>query len=746
MDGLQFLVSWLPEWLREPGRFYAFYAETLYLIPLLPFVGFLINAFGRKSISRAASGAVATLAAFGAFFWAFLSFCATLGPADTGPSGSEIEFPARALHAIYADWISVGGFSCSFGFYLDQLSGVMTLVITGVGTLIHLYSMGYMAHDKAFARYFCYLNLFLFSMLLLVLGDNLVLLFVGWEGVGLCSYLLIGFWYEDAAKAAAGMKAFVFNRVGDLGFLLGIFVLVAVFGTVNFVSTPVKVGTRNFPSEPNRVERAEADEGEAAPGQVQVILPDHPGLLNYAHAVRVLSGGKGLSANLPLDYDAAKYGRGNLNLSDKLGSSVFPNGTVGFALALACLLLFVGACGKSAQLPLYAWLPDAMAGPTPVSALIHAATMVTAGVYMVARLSSLFAFSETVLSAIAIVGGVTAIFAALCGLTQTDIKKVLAYSTVSQLGYMFLAAGVGAFGLAIFHVVTHAFFKALLFLGAGSVIHGMSEEQDLRKMGGLRHKMPITFWTMLIGSAALAGVPFTAGWYSKDQILGALLARYEHDHQTVFLILYVLALAGAFCTAFYTFRLMGLAFFGTSRASEETQHHIHESPPVMTVPLVILAIFSAIGGVWFGSGVNLPEFLGLPEPSFDLHHGHTLNLILAGVAAFGGIGLALLLYVQQGKLPKPEAEQGPLYRLSKERFYIERFYDQVVCGGFALFAEVLHLLVDVILIDTLLVYGAGGLVRWIAGLMRKLQSGVVNAYAAGILIGALVVLYKLLHG
>ncbi|MCZ7647308.1 MAG: NADH-quinone oxidoreductase subunit L [Planctomycetota bacterium] len=755
MQLLDWFTSFLPEWIREPGRFYAYYAETLYLIPLFPFVGFLINGLCRKSISREASGLVACLGSGLACFWAFLCFFAANGPSEVAGTGTDVEFPFRALHAVYANWIEVGSFQCAFGLYLDQLSGVMTLVITGVGTLIHIYSMGYMGHDKAYARYFAYLNLFLFAMLLLVLGDNLILLFVGWEGVGLCSYLLIGFWYEDAAKAAAGMKAFVFNRVGDLGFLLGIFTLFAVFGTVNFVSAPVKVGTSQYPAQANRIERPDpeavlgaASESERARlSEPKVFLPAEPGLFNYAEALRALTAGKGAAiGNIPLDYNAAAAGRGNLDLSGNLARDVFPNGTVAFAVALACLLLFVGATGKSAQLPLYAWLPDAMAGPTPVSALIHAATMVTAGVYMVTRLGAFFAFSESVLAVVGVVGALTAIFAALCGLTQTDIKKVLAYSTVSQLGYMFLGAATGAFGLAIFHVVTHAFFKALLFLGAGSVIHGMHEEQDMRKMGGLRRKMPITFWTMLLGSCALSGVPFTAGWYSKDEILGTVLAKAESGYGGVWWLLYGLGIVAAFCTAFYTFRLMGLTFFGSCRAGAEKEGRIHESPPVMTVPLMILAVFSLVGGVWFGSGAELPHFVSPLRPSYDTHLGHALNLALTTLAALGGIGLALLLYVQGGKLTKPEPEQGLFYKLSLDKFYVERFYDQTVTGAFRLGSEVLHLLVDVLLIDTLLVYGLGGLVRWIAGLLRRVQTGVVNVYAAGIVCGALLVLYKLLKG
>ena len=745
MDPLFRLV--LPDWMLFPQSYHGFFSKTLFLIPLLPLLGFVLQALLRKNISRGASGALACLASAAAFCWALLSFLACFQRIDPA-SVPELGYDrfSLPLHAVYGTWIQAGDFSCSFGLYLDALASVMVLVITGVGTLIHIYSMGYMSHDPSFARYFAYLNLFLFSMLVLVMGDNLVLLFVGWEGVGLCSYLLIGFWYQDAEKAAAGMKAFVFNRIGDLGFLLGLFTLAAVFGTVNYVSgLPVKVQAQDQSEKEVWEQRLAVDpldqEAEAElKAWPKVILPPHPGLLDFARGLEILNP----QATNFLDYDAGKVDRGNFNLAPFKGASVFPNLTLGTVLTLACLLLFVGAMGKSAQLPLYAWLPDAMAGPTPVSALIHAATMVTAGVYLVARLHPLFLFSPTALEVVAFVGGTTALFGALCALTQTDIKKVLAYSTVSQLGYMFLALGVGAFSLAIFHVVTHAFFKALLFLGAGSLIHALSGEQNLLRMGGLRKHLPCTFWTMLIGALALAGFPGTAGWFSKDQILASVLAKAQAGHAPLFYALYAMALAAAFCTAFYAFRMMGLAFFGPNRSAPGLQGHLHESPPVMTIPLVVLAAFCVLGGFWWDG--RLQEYLGMPLPKQDVEHVHLRNLLLAGAAALGGIFWAFRRYARQGHLPNPEASRNPLVRLSWHRFYLEAFYDRVVVGTFTLLAEFLHLVVDVLLIDFILVNGTAHLVRWVGSRLRRIQTGSINGYAAGMLIGTLTVIYFLLRG
>lgn len=741
---MEFLNDILPEWILATNKFRAFYADTLFLIPLIPFAGFIINAFCRGKISREASGAVASLAAFLGFVWSFLCFTACAGPLASVDAGGAMHraMPTDPLHAVYGTWIEAGGFKCSFGLLMDQLSGVMCLVITGVGTLIHIYSMGYMSHDKSYARYFAYLNLFLFAMLVLVLGDNMILTFVGWEGVGLCSYLLIGFWYEDGDKAAAGMKAFVFNRVGDLGFILGIFTLVAAFGTTDYVSTPAKLGTFTKPVvAPRTITIKDETAPEGHREREVVMMPENAGLLDYAVGLKLMSSGDAV-AKLPLGY---KADGGNFDLSGTMGAKVFPAGwTFKFAITLACLLLFIGACGKSAQLPLYAWLPDAMAGPTPVSALIHAATMVTAGVYILARLHPFYLLAPSALEVVAIVGGCTALYAALIGLTQTDIKKVLAYSTVSQLGYMFLGAGVGAFDFAMFHVVTHAFFKALLFLCSGSVIHAMSGEQDMTKMGGLRKKLPITYWTMLIGSLALAGIMPLAGWWSKDAILAHVLAKTEHE--SWYWVLYLFGCVGAFCTAFYSFRLMGLTFFGECRASEDVKHHIHESPPSMTVPLMILAVFSVVAGWWLHN--DLIAFLRFEEATQNAEneHIHHMNLLFTTAAAFGGVILAWMIYIKGRKVPAPAESKNPLVRLSFNKFYLEWFYDKVVTGVFSIFSEALHLFVDVLVIDFLIVNGVGKLVRGAGGALRKTQSGLINVYATGILVGALVVLFYLLRG
>jgi NADH-quinone oxidoreductase subunit L len=476
--------------------------DLVWLIPLFPFIGFLINGLGRNVFPKAVIGAVASLAILA-------SFAISLG------IFFEFESTQPVIVHLF-DWIKVGGINIPFSFQIDQLSILMLLIITGIGSLIHIYSAGYMSHDTGFGKFFAYLNLFVFFMLLLVLGANYVVMFIGWEGVGLCSYLLIGFWYNKSSYADAAKKAFIMNRIGDLGFLLGVFLIITTFGSVSFVE----------------------------------IFPKAEGLVSG---------------------DAT--------------------------LMLITILLFIGATGKSAQLPLFTWLPDAMAGPTPVSALIHAATMVTAGIYMIARSNILFTLSPVTMSIIAVVGLATAIIAAIIALTQTDIKKVLAYSTVSQLGYMFLGLGVGAYTGAFFHVLTHAFFKALLFLGAGSVIHAMSDEQDMRNMGGLKGKLPITFLTMLIGTIAIAGLPPFAGFFSKDEILAHV---YDHNK-----ILWVVGVLGALLTAFYMFRMMFLTFWGSFRGTEEQKHHLHESPISMTLPLIVLAVLSVIGGF-----IGVPEVLG----------------------------------------------------------------------------------------------------------------------------------------
>jgi len=550
-------------------------------------------------------------------------------------------------HAVLRDrvfeWIHAGPFRADAVLRLDALSAVMTLVVTGVGFLIHVYSVGYMHGDRSVARYFAYLNLFTTAMLILVLAENLLLLFVGWEGVGLCSYLLIGFWYEKPANAAAGKKAFIVNRIGDAGFLLGLFLLVWTLGRHGV-----------WTLDPAAFEQ-------------------HKELLRPA------------------------------------------------ALAI-CLLLFVGATGKSAQLPLYVWLPDAMAGPTPVSALIHAATMVTAGVYMIARLDVLYALAPGALAVVAVIGTLTALFAAVIATAQTDIKKVLAYSTISQLGYMFLGLGVGASGAAIFHLVTHAFFKALLFLGAGSVIHGLGGEQDMRRMGGLRGPMRTTFATMAVGTLAIAGVPPFSGFFSKDEIVWSAFAGPLAQP-----VLGVLAFVAAFLTAYYTGRLFFMTFFGAPRG----EHHAHESPPVMTLPLIVLAILALVGGF-----IPVPAIVGHVEAE----HAPVWMFALATAVALGGLALAWHLYVQRPERPAEIARRlGALYAVVRDRFLVDEIYDATVVRGVFAAADVSARRIDPVVIDGA-VNGAGLAVAAASGAWRRLQTGNVQHYALSFLAGALVLL------
>src|SRR4051794_38166172 len=495
--------------------------NTLWLIPVLPFAGFLLNGLFGKRLGKGFVTVVALLASLGA---AVAGTIAVVQYHAAYPSGE------RHVDLVY-NWIASGSVSADLAFQLDPLSVVMLMVVTWVGFLIHLYSVGYMAHEHGYGRYFAYLNLFLSEMLVLILGSSYLLMFVGWEGVGLCSYLLIGFYYETDYAPAAGKKAFVVNRIGDFGFLIAMFLMFAYFGSVDF-----------------------------------------------AKVSQIASAG----------------------------------GVEHWLLTAICLLLFLGAVGKSAQIPLYVWLPDAMAGPTPVSALIHAATMVTAGVYMVVRSNALYRLAPGAMMVVALIGALTALFAATIGIRQWDIKKVLAYSTVSQLGFMFIGVGVGAFTAGIFHLVTHAFFKACLFLGSGSVIHAMSGEQDMRKMGGLKSKIPITYWTFAIATYAIAGLPLAAGFFSKDEILASAWATPYFPG--VGKLVWLLGTLAAFCTAFYMYRLVYLTFFGTFRGTHEQEHHLHESPSTMTIPLWILAGLSLVGGL-----LNVPAAYHLPGSEF-LHN------------------------------------------------------------------------------------------------------------------------------
>jgi NADH-quinone oxidoreductase subunit L len=554
-------------------------------------------------------------------------------------------------------WIEAGGVRLSFSLLLDPLSAVMILVVTGIGSLIHVYSIGYMAHDEDRVRFFSYLNLFTFFMLVLVLGGSLPLLFVGWEGVGLCSYLLIGFWYKKKSASDAGKKAFIVNRVGDAGLILAMIATYYAIGSLDFMDIATNAGSR-------------------APEALWTLGP----------------------------------------------------------ITVACLLFFVGAAGKSAQLPLHVWLPDAMEGPTPVSALIHAATMVTAGVYLVARLSPLFALSETALTVVAVVGGLTAFVAATIALVQNDIKRVLAYSTVSQLGYMFLAAGVGAYGMAVFHLFTHAFFKALLFLGSGSVIHAMSGEQDMRKMGGLRRHIPWTFGTFVIGWLAIAGLPFFSGFYSKD---GILLAALGSGHTWLFALGFLTALL----TAFYMSRLLFMTFFGSFRGTHEQEHHLHESPWVMVLPLVVLAVGSFAGGY-----LDVPHLVGPAFRGVDAEEHHVGWVpVAATVNALLGIALAYLLYLRKPELADRIAESAaPVRRVLEDKYGFDTLYDgfvrRVVVGGGETF---LWKVFDARVIDGA-VNGLGGLAAGIAAWVRLVQTGLVRAYALAILGGAVALLGYLL--
>src|SRR5574340_1074431 len=593
----------------------------LWLIPVFPLAGFLINGLLGRRMPKAAINAVAVGSVLLSLAWAVRTALSL--------EGAVVEH--------YFTWIQSGALRIGFDLAVDRLTVVMLLVVTGVGSLIHIYSIGYMAHEGGFYRFFAYLNLFMFFMLILVLAGNYLLLFVGWEGVGLCSYLLIGFYFLRHYATTAANKAFIVNRIGDFGFSLALFLIFANFGTLDF-------------------------------GRV---------------------------------FTAA---------------SAKPEGL----LTAIGLLLFVGACGKSAQFPLYVWLPDAMAGPTPVSALIHAATMVTAGVYMVARSWPIFVHAPMALETVALIGLFTAVFAATIGLVQNDIKKVFAYSTVSQLGYMFLGLGAGAVSAGIYHLVTHAFFKALLFLGAGSVIHALSGEQDLRRMGGLRKKAPATFWTMLCAAVAIAGVPPFAGFFSKDAIL---LAAHHHAPW-----MYWVGVATAAMTAFYVFRAIFLAFFGEYRGDA----HPHESPAVMTVPLAALAVLSLAGGYLF----KIPAFLGEAEA----HHDFTL-VAVSVAAGFAGIALAWLMYMRSPGLPDAIASRlGALYTRVYKKYFVDEIYaatvmDPMVKGS----TRVLWKRVDAGLIDGA-VNGLARMARGAGGALRYVQSGNIRSYAAWVALGCVFVL------
>ncbi|WP_207533748.1 NADH-quinone oxidoreductase subunit L [Desertivirga arenae] len=617
------------------------FTHLVWLIPLLPLIGFLINGLGRNVLPKSAVGFIGSV-------MVLLSFIVSIG-IFTELNDSAVKSVVYPLF----DWIQVGDLKISFSFQVDPLSSLMLLIVTGIGFLIHVYSIGYMHHDSGFAKFFAYLNLFVFFMLLLVLGSNYVVMFIGWEGVGLCSYLLIGFWYSNPSYASAAKKAFVMNRIGDLGFLIGIFLIFSMFKSLEFSTV-------------------------------------------FSQA-----------ANLA------------------------PNNNI---IVLITILLFIGATGKSAQIPLFTWLPDAMAGPTPVSALIHAATMVTAGIYMIARSNILFTLAPFTLNIISIIGIATALLAATIAITQTDIKKVLAYSTVSQLGYMFLGLGVGAYTGAFFHVITHAFFKALLFLGAGSVIHAVSNEQDMRSMGGLRSKLKITYATMLIGTIAISGIPPFAGFFSKDEILAH---AYEHNK-----LLWVLGVVGAMFTAFYMFRMLFLTFSGKFRGTKEQEEHLHESPGSMTFPLIVLAILSIVGGF-----IGVPEVLHgnhwlarFLEPVFyasstKVHEtavlDHNTEYVLMAVSVIGAVMAAIIAYVRyskNGHVPVPDtADRGALANLSYNKYYIDELYDFVIAKPLNLLSGFFYRIVDKTLIDGI-VNGFGKVASEASKGLRLLQTGNIGFY------------------
>ncbi len=583
--------------------------------------------------------------------------------------------------AVGWDWILVGSSWVGVDFVVDQLTCVMLMVVCGIGTLIHIYSTGYMKGDGGYARFFSYLNLFMFFMLILILAENLLLLFVGWEGVGLCSYLLIGFWWEDIDKAAAGMKAFIVNRIGDAGFIIGMLIIYQTAGTLSF---------------------------------------------------------SGLQAFVTENPDAFLSGSGFFGVS---------------LATAACLFLFLGATGKSAQIPLFVWLPDAMAGPTPVSALIHAATMVTAGVYMIGRMSFLYAQSPTAMIIVSTVGALTAFFAGTIALTQNDIKKVLAYSTVSQLGYMFIAVGLGAVSVAVFHLVTHAFFKACLFLGSGSVINAMHHEQDMRKMGGLRKRMPITCATMTISAVAMAGIPPLSGFFSKDEILWKAFSSH-HGHAW---FLWALGMAAAFCTALYMGRMILMTFSGSCRADEHTRAHIKESPRSMTGVLVVLASGAALVGF-----LGVPHFLGghnifghfvdqavYVPPAEAAAHGGELAVeaslaVLSVMVAVAGLFIAHRCYVRNPELPAEYAEKNrELYELVSDKYRVDEFYERCVTRPLERLAQgTFFKLIDRQVIDKT-VNNTASMFRWLGARIASTSTGAVRTYIAVMIVGLLLVVLSL---
>jgi NADH-quinone oxidoreductase subunit L len=648
------------------------FTHAVWLAVALPLAGFLVN--GALALRRSRATGVVSIVGPGVLIAAFL--------VALGVYAEVARADAPAIVRLWS-WLPVGRLQVDLAFQVDRLSTVMLLIVTGVGSLIHLFSIGYMREDPGYARFFAYMNLFVAFMLVLVLGSSFPVMFIGWEGVGLCSYLLIGFWFNDKANADAGKKAFIMNRIGDVGFLVAMFFIWRAFGTLNF--------------------------------------------------------------------------------TDVLGRAAGTLPAGGAIVTAITLFLFLGCVGKSAQIPLYTWLPDAMAGPTPVSALIHAATMVTAGVYLVARANVLFALAPLSSTVVAGIGALTALFAATIALRQYDIKKVLAYSTVSQLGYMFVGVGTGAFTAGVFHLTTHAFFKALLFLGSGSVIHAMhqayhathshADAQYMRNMGGLREYMPWTFWLMLIATLAIAGIPPFSGFFSKDEILAAAFAR--GGEAPVYYLFYAMGLVAALLTAYYMARLMAMTFLGENRTGERERGHLHEAPWIMTGPLLVLGVLSAVGGL-----INLPHFAGghaalerwlepVLAPALAIRHvvmpdGSTEFLLVAAAVLIGVVGLVAGFRVTLSRRVLPAAESPPdtgFALVLNRKYYVDEIYDALVVRPLAWFSRVvLWRGVDQGVIDGLAVNGSAWTSRLVGGGLRLLQTGHVGVYVVLFLVGALWVL------
>lgn len=638
--------------------------DNYLLIPFLPLAAFLINIIFGKTLVKDKAHWISILAVFGSWVVSVMTVAEVL--------------QGRTINRDLYNWIVSGDFRVSVGFLIDQLTAVMLVVVTTCSTLIHIYSAGYMHGDKGYYRFFSYLSLFTFSMLMLVMANNFLQLYFGWEAVGLCSYFLIGFWYEKKSASDAGKKAFIVNRFGDFGFGIGVIMIFLSLGTLHYAPVFASVNS----------------------------------LVGQTVTIHLLG----------LEFDLITF---------------------------IALLLFCGAVGKSAQLPLHVWLPDAMEGPTPVSALIHAATMVTAGVFMVARCNPIFSLSPVAMNTVAVVGAVTALFAATIGLVQNDIKRIIAYSTVSQLGYMFLACGVGAYTAGVFHLYTHAFFKALLFLCAGSVMHAMAGELDLQKMGGLRKYMPWTYRTMLIASLSIAGIPGLAGFFSKDEILWLAYS----GPSPVGKFVWALGTIVAFLTAFYSFRLIFLTFHGKFRGTHEQEHHLHESPGVMTIPLVLLCV-GAIASGWvgiphlLGGGAHFTEFMKPVLGHLEGHGTHSEEWMVMGisvVAGLAGIGLAAFVYLREGNLADRVASQFRFaHRILWNKYYIDELYDLIIVKPtFWIAKNVLVGVTDGKIIEGI-VNGVPGLIGRFSSWLRSLQTGMVHQYAAVMALGAFVVIVMVL--